>query len=330
MHLEWTFRPGQFRTWPRATWAKRSDADRVPDGLQLEERRDVPALCPSAWPRTTRLTLSAAARSRSAPRPSAPVRSIAFTSMCAASHGAELGAVAGQEVDDAAGHVGGREHLGELDRGERAASPRRPRRPRCRRRSPARSARRARGAAARPARAMPTTPVGSGTVKLKYGPATGFARAEHLRELVGDQPAYQTQRSIAPLDLLPAGARARRARPRAPPSSRRSGRAPGRGCRPSRPPTSRCAARGGLHRVAQVLARGAGDVLTLRLVGAPGLGARERAADVELVRLLDGEPVSHPRSGRRRRGTARARAGRPRGRSRTPCSRRTAKPGRSG
>ena len=32
----------------------------------------------------------------------------------------------------------------------------------------------------------PTTPVGSGTVKLKYGPATGFDDAEHLRELVGE------------------------------------------------------------------------------------------------------------------------------------------------
>src|SRR5581483_1814694 len=42
----------------------------------------------SVAPRTTRLTFSAAARSRSARRPSAPVRSIAFTSMCDASQGA--------------------------------------------------------------------------------------------------------------------------------------------------------------------------------------------------------------------------------------------------
>ena len=32
---------------------------------------------------------------------------------------------------------------------------------------------------------MPTTPVGSGIVKLKYGPATGFDAPEHLRDLVG-------------------------------------------------------------------------------------------------------------------------------------------------
>jgi len=38
--------------------------------------------------KTTRLTFSAASRSRSARAPSAPVTSIAFTSMCPASHGA--------------------------------------------------------------------------------------------------------------------------------------------------------------------------------------------------------------------------------------------------
>src|SRR2546427_10928447 len=42
---------------------------------------------------------------------------------------------------------------------------------------------------------MPTTPVGSGTVKLKYGPATGFD-APSTCESLSDQPAYQTTRSI--------------------------------------------------------------------------------------------------------------------------------------
>ncbi len=41
-----------------------------------------------------------------------------------------------------------------------------------------------------------TTPVGSGTLKLKYGPATGFAAPATWATLSG-QPAYQTQRSIA-------------------------------------------------------------------------------------------------------------------------------------
>ena len=68
----------------------RSNADRVPDGLQLEERRDLVEALRVGLPWTTRFTLSAAARSSSA-RPSvrlAPVRSIALTSMCEASHGA--------------------------------------------------------------------------------------------------------------------------------------------------------------------------------------------------------------------------------------------------
>src|SRR5829696_8284870 len=42
----------------------------------------------------------------------------------------------------------------------------------------------------------PTTPVGSGMVKLKYGAATGFAEPKTCAYLSA-QPAYQTQRSIA-------------------------------------------------------------------------------------------------------------------------------------
>src|SRR5438477_1684967 len=40
----------------------------------------------------------------------------------------------------------------------------------------------------------PTTPVGSGTVKLKYGPATGFDEPITCASLSA-QPAYQTTRS---------------------------------------------------------------------------------------------------------------------------------------
>src|SRR5918999_880213 len=43
---------------------------------------------------------------------------------------------------------------------------------------------------------IPTTPVGSGTVKLKYGPATGFEDPSTCASL-SDQPAYQTQVSTA-------------------------------------------------------------------------------------------------------------------------------------
>ena len=42
---------------------------------------------------------------------------------------------------------------------------------------------------------MPTTPVGSGIVKLKYGPATGFVPPSTWASLSA-QPAYQTNRSI--------------------------------------------------------------------------------------------------------------------------------------
>ena len=41
-----------------------------------------------------------------------------------------------------------------------------------------------------------TTPVGSGSVKLKYGPATGFDEPSTCASLSA-QPAYQTTRSIA-------------------------------------------------------------------------------------------------------------------------------------
>src|SRR6185436_293478 len=41
-----------------------------------------------------------------------------------------------------------------------------------------------------------TTPVGSGSVKLKYGPATGFDEPSTWGSLSA-QPAYQTTRSIA-------------------------------------------------------------------------------------------------------------------------------------
>ena len=41
-----------------------------------------------------------------------------------------------------------------------------------------------------------TTPVGSGTLKLKYGPATGLA-APATWATLSLQPAYQTQRSMA-------------------------------------------------------------------------------------------------------------------------------------
>src|SRR6266516_263654 len=51
-----------------------------------------------------------------------------------------------------------------------------------------------------------TTPVGSGTLKLKYGPATGLAAPATWPTLSG-QPAYQTHRSIASATARSASAR---------------------------------------------------------------------------------------------------------------------------
>src|SRR5262252_2926632 len=51
-----------------------------------------------------------------------------------------------------------------------------------------------------------TTPVGSGTLKLKYGPATGLAAPVTWATLSG-QPAYQTHRSIASATVCSASAR---------------------------------------------------------------------------------------------------------------------------
>src|SRR6266516_1903199 len=51
-----------------------------------------------------------------------------------------------------------------------------------------------------------TTPVGSGTLKLKYGPATGLAAPVTWATLSG-QPAYQTHRSIASVTARSASAR---------------------------------------------------------------------------------------------------------------------------
>ncbi len=138
---------------------------------------------------------------------------------------------------------------------------------------------------------MATTPVGSGTVKLKYGPATGFEPPSTWGSL-SVQPAYQTTRSMAASTSAAPGARggevggARlhhlgQAVQHLPPVVR------GRG----RPLGERAARR--LDGVARILAGGAGDVLALRLERAARLGARERAADEELVRLADGQTAAH-------------------------------------
>src|SRR5581483_2974764 len=124
----------------------------------------------------------------------------------------------------------------------------------------------------------------------------GVRPAEHLRQLVGpagipDDPVDRA------LDLGAAAAelgelgRARLHHLREPVEHLAAvvrGRARPAGLRLSRGP----------HGVARVLARAARDVLPLRLVRAPRLAARERAADEELVRLLDRKPVTRSGAGR--------------------------------
>ncbi len=159
--------------------------------------------------------------------------------MCAGEHGRELVAEPGEDVDDAA-RARRRWRSPRRARSPRAgASPTRRRRRRCRRRARARAARRARRARARSGATTATTPVGSGTVKLKYGPATGFDAAEHLRELV--RPARVPDDAVdRALDLArcPEQTLARaRTRARLHHLGER-GRAPGRGCTRSRPPSS--------------------------------------------------------------------------------------------
>ena len=251
------------RRWQRTPCDQR--ADRVPDRLQLQEGARSPTGSARCCARTTRLTFSAASTSSAADvvvgagdvdRVHVHVRR---------EHRRELGAVAGEQVDDAAGQVGGRDRLGELERGQRRASPRRRRRRCCRRRSPARCARRAPRAPARSGATTATTPVGSGTVKLKYGPATGFEPPSTCGSLSA-QPAYQTTRSIArSTSRRPRAGRGEVGR-RASPSSRRGGRAPGRGCTAVAPRPLREGPARRLDRVARVLARGPRDVLALGLV----------------------------------------------------------------
>ena len=114
----------------------------------------------------------------------------------------------------------------------------------------------------------PTTPVGSGIVKLKYGAATGFDEPRTWA-ILSAQPAYQTQRSIARSTTL-----ARRAASRSPSAAATSATNWSR--RPSissatryrtwprfiavlRGPARERLARGA-DRVAQVLARGPAGV----------------------------------------------------------------------
>ena len=124
--------------------------------------------------------------------------------------------------------------------------------------------------------------------EVEVRPGDRIRRAEHLRELVGEPgvPDPAVDRAVhlvlAAAELGELGdARLHHLRD---PVEHLAAVVRGR----ARPLRLRAARRD--HRVAHVLARRARDVLPLRLVRPPRLAARERAADEQLVRLLDRQP----------------------------------------
>ena len=143
-----------------------------------------------------------------------------------------------------------------------------------------------------------TTPVGSGREKLKYGPATGLVPPTTCANLSA-QPAYQTQRSIAASTccsaapaVIPSAAATSSANCSRRPSSISATRystcprlyavaadQPGSALR-----AATTASRTSLREACAACASSA-PVGGRHRVRAPGLRARERAADVELVGL---------------------------------------------
>src|SRR6266581_3963991 len=156
-----------------------------------------PSLAPSLYGgRTTRLRFSAAAAARSSARsPGAPHRSIALTSMCAASQGATSAVrpVSTLITPPGTSEVASTSDSDTAGSGQRSLAS-----------TTAVLPLTTAGATTetKPSRLdacgaiTATTPVGSGSEKLKYGPATGLAAPRTWASLY-DQPAYQTQRSMA-------------------------------------------------------------------------------------------------------------------------------------
>src|SRR6201992_744431 len=145
---------------------------------------------------TTRLRFSAAVAARSSARGlAAPDRSIALTSMCEASQGAisAVRPVSTLMTPPGTSEVASTSDSDTAGSGNRSLA-------RATTVLPVATA----GAMTemRPSRleacgaSTATTPVGSGTEKLKYGPATGLA-APWTWAILSVQPAYQTHRSMA-------------------------------------------------------------------------------------------------------------------------------------
>ena len=233
------------------------------------------------------MTLSAAARSRSVRRPSAPVRSIALTSMCEASHGASsdrwpvsrLTMPPGRSLvaSASASSIAASGLRLRGDRDDRVAADERRRDPRD---EPEQ-------------RRLLRRDDGDDAGRLRHGevevrPGHGVRTAEHLRQLVGE-PGVPDPTVDRALDLVPPRRQlGELGNPRlhhlGDPVEHLAAVVRGR-----RSPLRLRGARR-RHGIARVLARGPRDVLALSLVDASRLRARERAADEELVGLLDRQP----------------------------------------
>ena len=325
-------------------------AHRVPDGLDLHERRDLVGALGGvgervdvAGPDARASRSRRRARSASAPgRRATPVTSIAFTSMCPASHGTSSARQPGEDVHDAAGDVRGREHLGERHRGQRRRLAREDDR-----RVPAHDRRRQPRDEAEQ-RLLPRRDdadharrLGDREVEVRAGDRVRAARAPGA--ILSAQPAYQTHRSIAA--STPARRVRRRPRRRArtrtgpggPPSARPRGTGPAPGCRRSCAAHPGCAARAATtasrRSLREARAARASDRPSARRTSYERPDSeRGNAPPMKsfAVAACTGTRPSVTAPLRRARGRARARAGRPRGRTRSPCSRRTARTGRTG
>ena len=258
--------------------------------------------------------MSSAARSSTSVRSSSgtPHVSSASTSRVRGEDRHELRPPPGQDVDDAARDVGRGEHLGQRhgrqrpalagDEDDRVAGDERRRE----------AADEARAATTSPGATTPTTPVGSGIVKLKYGAATGLDEPEHLGDLVG--PAGVPDPAVdgavddgaggggpEPLGRLDLGDELVAAALHQLGDAVEDLAAVHRGL--GGPAVERLAR--GADRVAEVLARRPAGVGERRPVGrrdevrAARFGAREGPADVQLVGLADLDPGGRGGGGRR-------------------------------
>ena len=236
--------------------------------------------------RTTRFTFSAAARSSSTVGPSIPVRSIALTSMWPASQGASssgkpvrMFTVPSGKSEVASASASSTAATGMrrgCDRHDRVSPDQ------CREQSGDETEkwRLRRGEDRDDARRL-------GNREVEVRPGYGVRAAEHLGELVCPSrvPDRAVDRRLDLVATLASALQIRGARlhhlgeaVEDLPAVVRGHAGPGR---------ERGA--GGPHCVAGVLARGACDVVPLGFEGPPRLRAGERAAEVQLVRLLDGE-----------------------------------------